>query len=183
MTSLLQKNLCFGAGLILLLVAGCYELPAEPVSEDAGVEQPGFKGKVSESVKTKISGPGVATYLRSQNTLDGVRSGYYLIANERGTKDPLVTFRIPASTKSGTYELVAADPMELGENFEVRIESIVDGKLTSFGFNTERTLTLESFLSEGTKLSGTKIKGSFRLVTEDADGKSLSGKGTFEFLG
>ena len=74
-----------------------------------------------------------------------MRSGYYLIANERGTKDPLVTFRIPASTKSGTYELVAADPMELGENFEVRIESIVGGKLTSFGFNTERTLTLESF--------------------------------------
>jgi hypothetical protein len=112
-----------------------------------------------------------------------VRSGYYLIANERGTKDPLVTFRIPVGTKSGTYELVAADPMELGENFEVRIESRVDGKLTSFGFNTEGTLTLETFPPDGTKMSGAKIKGSFRLVTKDTDGKSLSGKGTFEFLG
>ena len=133
MTSLLQKNLCFGAGLILLLVAGCYELPAEPVSEDAGVEQPGFKGKVSESVKTKISGPGVATYLRSQNTLDGVRSGYYLIANERGTKDPLVTFRIPASTKSGTYELVAADPMALGEFLKFELRALSMGNLPLLG--------------------------------------------------
>lgn len=182
MTSV-RKNLFFGAGLILLLVAGCYESPTEPVSEDGGVEQPGFIGKVSGTVNTEISGPGVATYLPSQNTVDGVRSGYYLIANDRGTKDPLVTFRIPAGTESGTYALVSADPMELGENFEVRIESLVDGKLTSFGFNTEGTLTLETFPPDGTQLSGAKIKGSFRLVTKDADGKNLSGKGTFEFLG
>ncbi|GJL59800.1 MAG: hypothetical protein NPIRA03_26570 [Nitrospirales bacterium] len=182
MTSL-HKIFCLGAGLILLLVTGCYELPTEPVSEDADVAQPGFSGKVSGTVKTEISGPGVATYLRSQNTIDGVRSGYYLIANGRGAKDPLVTFRIPAGTKSGTYKLVAADPIELGENYEVQIESNVDGKLTSFGFNTEGTLTLESFPPDGTKLSGAKIKGSFRLVTEDVHGKSLSGKGTFEFLG
>jgi hypothetical protein len=178
-----REILCFGVWLILFLVAGCYESPTETVSEDAGVEQPGFTGKVSGIVNTEISGPGVATYLRSQNTIDGVRSGYYLIANDRGTKDPLVTFRIPAGTESGTYELVAADPMELGENFEVRIESMVEGKLTPFGFNTEGTLTLETFPSDGTKLSGAKIKGFFQLVTKDADGKSLSGKGTFEFLG
>lgn len=178
-----RKILCFGVWLPLLLVAGCYESPTETVSEDAGVEQPGFIGKVAGTVNADISGPGVATYLRSQNTVDGVRSGYYLIANDRGTKDPLVTFRIPAGTESGTYELVATDPMELGENFEVQIDSIVDGKLTSFGFDTEGTLALENFPTDGTKLSGAKIKGSFRLVTKDADGKSLSGKGTFEFLG
>lgn len=94
MTSL-HKIFCFGAGFILLLVTGCYELPTEPVSEDAGVGQPGFKGKVSGTVKTEISGPGVVTYLRSQNTIDGVRSGYYWIANGRGAKDPLLTFGYP----------------------------------------------------------------------------------------
>ncbi|MCA9454069.1 MAG: hypothetical protein H6750_00575 [Nitrospiraceae bacterium] len=79
--------------------------------------------------------------------------------------------------------MVAADPMELGGNFEVQIERIVDGKLTSFGFDTEGTLALETIPADGTKLSGSKIKGSFKLVTKDADGKNLSGKGTFEFFG
>lgn len=118
-----HKILCFEVWLLLVLVAGCYESPTETVSEDAGVEHPGFIGKVSGTVNADISGPGVATYLRSQNTVDGVRSGYYLIANDRGTKDPLVTFRIPTGTESGMYELVAADPMELGENFEVQLRA------------------------------------------------------------
>lgn len=51
----LPKNLFFGAGLILLLVAGCYELPTERVSEDGGFEQPGFIGKVYGTVNSEIS--------------------------------------------------------------------------------------------------------------------------------
>jgi hypothetical protein len=42
---------------------------------------------------------------------------------------------------------------------------------------------LETFPSDGTRLAGAKVKGSFQFVTKDADGKSLSGKGGFEFLG
>jgi hypothetical protein len=95
----------------------------------------------------------------------------------------LITFRIPTETKPGTYQLMAVDPMELGENIEVRVEPMVDGKLTSFGFSIEGTLSLQTFPSDGSKLAGAKVEGSFQFVTTDADGESLSGKGTFEFLG
>lgn len=171
------------AGLILLLVAGCNESPTDIVPEKDPVEQPGFTGSVSGAVRGDISGPGVATYLPPQDTIDGVRTGYYLMANDRGTREILTSFRIPAGTKPGTYELVEADPMELGETFEVRVETLVGGTLGSFGFNTEGTLTLEAFPPDGTKLSGAKIKGSFQFATQDADGEKLSGTGTFQFMG
>jgi hypothetical protein len=171
------------AVLMLLLMAGCNESPTETVPEEDPGEQPGFTGSVSGAVSGDISGPGVATYLPPQDTIDGVRTGYYLMANDRGTREILTSFRIPAGTKPGTYELVEADPMELGETFEIRVETLAGGTLTSFGFNTEGTLTLEAFPPDGTKLSGAKIKGSFQFTTQDADGESLSGKGTFEFLG
>jgi hypothetical protein len=178
-----RKILHIMAGFMLLMIAGCSESSTDPVSKAPVVEQPGFTGRVSGAVSGEISGPGIATYLPPQDTIDGVRPGYYLIANVRGATELLITFRIPAETKPGTYQLMAVDPMELGKNVEVRLETMGDGKLTSFGFSTEGTLSLQTFPSDGSKLAGAKVEGSFQFVTTDADGESLSGKGTFEFLG
>lgn len=179
----LRQCLPIGAGFILLLFAGCYdEPPTESVSEEVKAEQPGFSGKVSGAVEGEISGPGVATYLPPQDTVDGVRAGYYLIANDRGSKELVITFRVPDGTKPGTYDLLAADPMDLGEKFELRVETMVDGTLTSYGFDTKGTLTLEVFPSEGSKLAGSKVQGTFQFETKDAEGEKLSGQGAFEFL-
>ncbi|MEX2490132.1 MAG: hypothetical protein WD425_00070 [Nitrospirales bacterium] len=170
------------AGLLLLLIPACSDSSTDSVSKAPVVEQPGFTGNVSGAVSGEISGPGVATYLPPQDTIDGVRPGYYLIANARGTTELLITFRIPAGTKAGTYQLVTVDPMELGEKFEVRIEGTVDGKPVAFGSNTEGTLTLDIFPEDGEKLAGAKIEGSFQFATQAPEGDSLSLSGTFEFL-
>lgn len=170
-------------GFLLLVIAGCADSSSDPVSEDPVAEQPGFTGSVSGAVVGEISGPGVATYLPPQDTIDGVRSGYFLIANVRGASALVITFRLPAKAQSGTYPLVAADPMALGENFEVRVESIADGRPVAYGLNTDGTLRLETFPSDGATLSGAKIKGSFQFVTQDSKGESLAANGTFEFVG
>jgi hypothetical protein len=170
------------AGFMLLMIAACSDSSTDPVSKAPVVEPPGFTGSVSGAVSGEISGQGVATYLPPQDTIDGVRPGYYLIANTRGATELLITFRIPAETKPGTYQLVAVDPMELGERFEVRIEGTVDGKSVSFGSNTEGTLTLDTFPADGHTLAGANIKGSFQLTTQDPQGESLSVSGAFEFL-
>jgi hypothetical protein len=170
------------AGFMLLMLAGCSDSSTDPVSKDPVVEQPGFTGSISGAMSGEISGPGVATYLPPQDTIDGVRPGYYLIANARGATELLIIFRIPAETKPGTYQLVAVDPVELGENFEVRIESTIDGKPISYGANTAGTLKLDAFPPNGNKLDGAKIKGFFQFSTQDPEGDSLSVSGTFEFL-
>lgn len=153
------------AGFMLLLIAACSDSSTDSVSKAPVAEQPGFTGSVSGAVSGEISGPGVATYLPPQDTIDGARPGYYLIANDRGATELLITFRIPAETKAGTYQLVTVDPMELGENFEVRIEGTVDGKPVSFGSKTEGTLTLDTFPADGHTLAGAKIEGSFQFAT------------------
>lgn len=177
-----RKILQIMAGVMLLMIAACSDSSTDSVSKAPVAEQPGFAGKVSGAVSGEISGPGVATYLSPQDTIDGVRPGYYLIANARGAKELLITFRIPAETKPGTYQLMAVDPMELGENFEVRIESTIDGKPISYGAKTEGTLTLDTFPADGHELAGAKIKGSFQFATQAPEGDSLSVSGTFEFL-
>jgi hypothetical protein len=175
------------AGLIFfvgpVVMVGCQESPSDSVPRDSAPEQPGFAGQVSGALSGDLSGPGVATYIPSQETVSGSRAGYYLIANTRSVKDVLVTFRIPADTEPGTYRLHPRDPMELGENFEVQVDSRIDGVPVSYGFKTDGTLTLETFPADGSQLSGAKIKGSFDFVTEDDEGGSLSAEGTFEFLG
>lgn len=171
------------AGFFLLIIVGCSDSSTNPVDKDPVAEQPGFAGKVSGSVSGEISGPGVATYLPSQETIDGVRPGYYLLANTRSIKDFLITFRVPAETQPGSYPLEAVDPMKLGENFEVRVESRIDGRLAAYGSNASGTLTLETFPADGNQLAGAKIKGAFKFVIQDTEGENLSAEGTFEFLG
>lgn len=179
----LPKILEIMTGVMLLMLAGCSDSFTDTGSEDPVADQPGFAGKVVGAVSGDITGPGVATYLPSQDTIDGVRPGYYLIANARGARELVITFRVPAETQPGTYPLVAADPMALGENFEVRVESTVDGRFTSYGSNTGGTLTVDTFPTDGNKLTGAKIKGSFQFATQNPEGESLSANGTFEFLG
>lgn len=180
---MLSKTFHVLAGLILLVTVGCQESTTDPVDQDPIAEQPGFAGKVSGTVNGEISGPGVATYLPSQETIDGTRPGYYLLANRRSVKDFLITFRVPAETQPGTYPLESADPMKLGENFEVRVESRVEGRLVAYGSNASGTVTLETFPVDGNQLAGATIKGAFEFVIEDTEAERLSATGTFEFLG
>lgn len=186
MTVRLQLLTVF-AGLILVVVpvvmVGCQESPSDSVPQDSASEQPGFAGEVKGALNSEISGAGVATYIPSQETVSGSRTGYYLIANTRSVKDVLVTFRVPAEAELGTHRLHPRDPMELGENFEVQVDGRIDGLPVSYGFKTDGTLTLETFPTDGSKLSGSKIKGSFNFVTEDDEGGRVTAQGTFEFLG
>lgn len=170
------------AGIMLLMIAACSDSSTDSVSKAPVAEQPGFTGSVTGAVSGEISGPGVATYLPPQDMIDGVRPGYYLIANARGGRELVITFRIPAQTKPGTYQLVAVDPMELGERFEVRIEGTMDAKPISYGAKTEGTLTLDTFPADGDKLAGARIKGSFQFTTQAPEGDNLSATGNFEFL-
>jgi hypothetical protein len=179
----LRKILKIMTGVILLMLAGCSDSSMDTVSEDPVADQPGFAGKVAGAVSGEITGPGVATYLPPQNTIDGVRPGYYLLANTRSVKDFLITFRVPAETQPGTFPLEVADPMKLGENFEVRVESRMDGQLAAYGSNASGTLTLETFPVDGNRLAGANFKGAFEFAIEGTEGERLSATGTFEFLG
>jgi hypothetical protein len=73
--------------------------------------------------------------------------------------------------------------MKLGENFEVRVESRMDGQLAAYGSNASGTLTLETFPVDGNQLAGAIIKGAFEFAIEGTEGERLSATGTFEFLG
>ncbi|MEX2493324.1 MAG: hypothetical protein WD425_16350 [Nitrospirales bacterium] len=168
--------------VMLLPVLGC---PESSRTDSEKTEQPGFTATVSGVVKGNLSGQGIVTYIAPQDKVSGKRPGYYLVSNiihdVLVARDWVVTFRIPDGTHSGTYQLVSADPMNVGEEFEARLEGMVDTQPVSFRSNTEGSLTLDSFPSHAGQLSGSTIKGTFQFNAENSDGEVAEVNGAFHF--
>jgi len=150
---------------------------AEPSKEASG----GFEAEVSGTVAGRVSGPGIVQYVPPSEANFGSVPGYFFVADDTGVRDLGITFTIPANTQAGTYQLVSAHPMDVGREFEVRVDHSEGDRTESFGADTRGTIQLESFPKDGEVLQGHPIKGSFDFVTQDRDGRDVTVSGSFDF--
>ena len=187
MTASFQTIGRFAALIILLVITGCSDSPNETGIEEPKVEHPGFTANVSGAVNAEVSGAGIVTYLgpKERDIVTGSRPGYFLMANLNsdvmGERGFTITFRIPAEAQPGNHNLVTSDPLKVGENFNVRVERVEEGKLISYETNTDGTITLNNFSPDRTYPDISNITGTFQFVTENSEGDRISANGTFDF--
>jgi hypothetical protein len=187
MTASFQTIGRFAAVLILLVITGCSDSPNDTGIEEPKVEHPGFTANVSGAVNAEVSGAGIVTYLgpKERDIVTGSRPGYFLMANLNsdvmGERGFTITFRIPAEAQPGNHNLVTPDPLKVGENFDVRVERVEEGKLISYETNTDGTITLNNFSPDRTYPYSSNITGTFQFVTENSEGDRISANGTFDF--
>jgi hypothetical protein len=186
-TALFQAIGKFAAIIILLVISGCSDSSNDPGSQEPKVELPGFTASVSGAVNAELSGSGIVTYLgpKERDIVTGNRPGYFLIASinpdGNANKQFSILFRIPDAAQPGNYNLVTPDPLKVGENFDVRVETLEEGKLIAYQMNTEGTLILDNFSPDRTYPSISNISGTFQFVTENSEGDQISANGTFDF--
>lgn len=173
--------------MILLVIGGCSDSSTDSASQEPKANQAGFNASVSGSVDGEVSGAGVATYLppKEGDPVTGIRPGYFLVANLNSDRTEerefLFIFRIPDKAQPGNYDLVTPNPLKVGENFDVQVEMVEEGKSISFQTNTVGTITLEDFAPDGTDSDNSNITGTFQFVTENREGDQISATGTFDF--
>jgi len=171
----------------LLVITGCSDSPNDAGIEEPKVEHPGFTANVSGAVNAEVSGAGIVTYLgpKERDMVTGNRPGYFLIANINsdltGERGFTITFRIPDQAQPGNYALMTPDPRKVGENFDVRVERVEEGKLISYETNTDGSITLNNFSPDRTYPDISNITGTFQFVTENSEGDKISANGTFDF--
>ena len=169
--------------IILLVISGC----SDPPTKEPKVDHSGFTASVSGSVNGEVSGAGVVIYLppKERDPVTGIRPGYFLIANRNpdsiGNKEFIITLRIPDKAQPGNYNLTTPDPLKVGENFDVRVETVEAGKSISYTTNTEGTITLDNFSPVRTEADIRNIAGTFQFVAENSKGGLISAKGAFDF--
>lgn len=175
------------AALIMLLVSsGCSDSSTAPASQEPKVDQSGFTASLSGAVSGEVSGAGVVTYLppKEGDPVTGVRPGYFLVANLNSERNDrrefLIIFRVPGEAQPGHYDLVTPDPLRVGENFDVRVEMVEEGRSISYQSNTEGTITLEDFAPHSAGSGDSNITGTFQFVTENSQGGQISATGTFD---
>ncbi|MEO6202740.1 MAG: hypothetical protein ABIP82_05920 [Nitrospirales bacterium] len=172
--------------IILLVIGGCSDSSPDP-AEEPKVNQSGFTASVSGSVDGEVSGAGVATYLppKERDPVTGIRPGYFLVANLNSDRTEerefLFIFRIPDKAQPGNYNLVTPNPLKVGENFDVEVEMVEEGKSISYQTNTVGTITLEDFAPDRTDSGNSNITGTFQFFTENSEGDRISATGTFDF--
>ena len=173
--------------MLLLVINGCSDSPTDLATDESKVDHPEITASVSGAVNAEVSGAGIVTYLprKERDPVTGIRPGYFLIANlnpnrteERGF---IITFRIPDEAQPGNYNLVTPDPLKMGENFEVEVETVEEGKSILYQTNTKGTITLDHFSPDRTDPDIGNITGTFQFVTENSEGKQISANGTFDF--
>lgn len=173
--------------LIIGLLAGCYNSSPDEMNQESKTGHPGFTASVSGAVNAEVSGDGIVTYLppKDQDPMRGLRPGYFLMANlntsTRGDGGLNMAFRIPDRAQPGNYMLKTPDPLKVGENFDVRVETVEGGKPMSYETNTEGTIVLDNFYPDRASPDTSTIKGTFQFVTENPDGDRISANGTFDF--
>ncbi|MCW5784140.1 MAG: hypothetical protein KIT39_12575 [Nitrospirales bacterium] len=175
------------AALIMLLVSsGCSDSSTAPASQEPKVDQAGFTASLSGSVSGEVSGAGVVTYLppKEGDPVTGVRPGYFLVANlnseSNDKREFLIIFRVPGEAQPGHYDLMTPDPLRVGENFDVQVEMVEEGRSISYQSNTEGTITLEDFAPHSADSGDSNITGTFQFVTENSEGGQISATGTFD---
>ena len=174
------------AALIMLLVSsGCSD-SSDLASQEPKVDQSGFTASLSGSVNGEVSGAGIVTYLppKEGDPVTGVRPGYFLVANLNSDRNDqrefLIIFRVPGEAQPGHYDLVTPDPLRVGENFDVQVEMVEQGRSISYQTNTEGTITLEDFAPNSAGSGNSNISGTFQFVTENSEGGQISATGTFD---
>ncbi len=171
---------------IVLVIGGCSNSSTDPVTEEHRDDQPRFTARVSGIVNGEISGDGIVTYLppKERDLVIGMRPGYFLVTNLNTDKTEgrefNILFRIPDKAQPGNYNLVAPDPLKVGENFDVQVETVEEGRSIIYQTNTQGTITLENFFPERTDAETRNITGAFQFVTENNEGGQISAKGTFD---
>jgi len=174
-------------GVILLILTGCSDSHTDSAIPEPQSEQSGFTANVSGAVNAEMSGEGIVTYLgpKERGITTGNRPGYFLITNLNtngiGESQPTITFRIPDHAQAGNHKLVTSDPLKVGENFEVRVETVEEGQSVFYQTNTKGTITLDQFTPDRTFLGIGNINGTFEFITENTEGKAISANGTFDF--
>jgi hypothetical protein len=171
----------------LIVISGCFDSSHDAGSQEPKVDHPGFTASVSGAVNAELSGSGIVTYLgpKERDIVSGNRPGYFLIANINpggdANKKFTIFFRIPDAAQPGNYNLVTPDPLKVGENFDVRVETLEEGKHIAYHINTEGTIILDNFSPDRTYPSISNITGTFQFVTENSEGAQISANGTFDF--
>ena len=142
-----------------------------------------FTAEISGSINGHVAGPGVIKYLPPRDVSFGTIPGYYFIADDTGVRDHGITFTIPSTATPGIHKLVSAHPMDVGKEFEVRID-VSEGNVTkSYQSNTTGTIILEEFPLDEASLAKRQVKGSFEFTTEGKGGERATAKGLFDFYG
>jgi hypothetical protein len=175
-----------GVLIMLLVLSGCSDSSKDPATEEPKVNHSGFTASLSGSVNGEVSGAGVATYLppKERDPVTGIRPGYFLVANLNSDRTEerefLIIFRVPGKAQPGNHDLVTPDPLKVGENFDVQVEMVEDGKSISYQNNTEGTITLKNFAPDRTDSDISNITGTFQFVTENSEGGQISATGRFD---
>lgn len=167
--------------LIAILFVGSLVVVACWNSHNSSLEEGGFAAEVTGAVTGKVSGPGLIRFLPTGETSFGARPGYFFIADDSGVRDLGVTFTIPAEVRPGTHDLVSAPPLDVGKEFEVRVDHSLADVTDSFERETEGTITIEAFPDSPDDLSGSRVKGSFQFSTRDSKGREIKASGSFDF--
>jgi hypothetical protein len=175
----------FGALIILIVISGCSDPSTDLATGEPQVDRSGFTASVSGIVNGEVSGTGIVTYLppKERDPVTGVRPGYFLIANLQSDRieetELTIIFRIPDKAQAGSYDLVPPDPLKVGENFDVQVETVEEGKSILYQTNTAGTITLENFSPDRTDPEIPNITGTFQFVAENSEGGQISATGTF----
>jgi hypothetical protein len=171
--------------MMWLFSSGCSDA-SDPAPQEPKADQSGFTASLSGSVNGEVSGAGIVTYLppKERDPVTGVRPGYFLVANLNSDRNDerefLIIFRVPGEAQPGHYDLMTPDPLRVGENFDVQVEMVEEGRSISYQTNTEGTITLEDFAPKGTDSGNSNISGTFQFVTENSEGGQISATGTFD---
>lgn len=174
--------------ILVLVISGCSDSTTDPVPEEPKVERPGFTATVSGAVNGEVSGAGMVTYLppKERDPVTGNRPGYYMLVNNLPPetlegKAFIIIFRIPDGAQPGNYNLMIPDPLKVGQDFDVQVETVEEGKSIAYQTNTEGTITLDNFSPDRIFPEASTIKGTFQFVTENSAGEQVSVYGAFDF--
>ncbi len=163
--------------LVLLSVSSCRDSRQHPKTSG------NFTAEISGSITGRVSGPGIVSFLPPSDSSFGPRPGYFFIADDTGVRDLGITITIPSNTQPGKYQLVSVGPMNVGKDFEVRVDRSVGNRTESFQTNTTGTITLEQFPEDGSNIAGSPVRGHFEFTAEGKGGQRVTVKGTFDFSG
>jgi hypothetical protein len=176
---------------IMLVFTGCSDSTTDSGNEEPTIDRPGFTATVSGAVNGEVSGPGIVTYLppKERDIVTGNRPGYYLFqmlvnnlpTDSIGGREVIIIFRIPDGAQPGNYHLMTPDPLKVGKDFDVQVETVEEGRSIAYQTNTEGTLTLDNFSPDRITPETSAIKGTFQFVTENSDGEQVSVNGSFDF--
>lgn len=169
-------------------IVGCSDPSTDKISSESKGDHPGFIANVDGADHTEILAEGIVTYLppKERDTVTGNRPGYYMLVNNLLTdaidgREFIIIFRIPDGARPGHYNLMTPDPLRVGHNFDVQIESVEKGQSIAYQTNTEGTITLDNFSPDRVSPEASTIKGTFQFVAENNAGEKVSVNGAFDF--